>query len=336
MEIREGVSLKTYNTFGFDVACARFLEIHSEEELLEAIEAGFTGEPRMVLGGGSNILLTRDYRGTIIKNEIGGKNVIREDDRYSWVRCGGGVAWHELVVWSLEQDLCGLENMSLIPGSVGAAPIQNIGAYGRELKDVFDHLEAIDLNSGEKRSFNKAECQFGYRDSIFKREARGQYMITEVVLKLNKQVILHTAYGAIQKELESMGISSPGIHDVSQAVINIRRSKLPDPKEIGNSGSFFKNPVVSERKFEELRSKFPNIPHYPAPDGIKLAAGWLIDQCGWKGFREHDHGVHEFQALVLVNYGAAKGREIYDLSERILRSVQDRFGVELEREVQVI
>ncbi len=335
MSLEKNFSLREYNSFGLDAKAAYFVSIDSEKELQTFISSQSVVHPLFVLGGGSNILLTRDFEGTIIKNGIKGIKIIEEDKDYALVEIGGGDVWHDTVLWCIDHELGGIENLSLIPGSVGAAPIQNIGAYGRELKDCFHSLDAIRLDTGEKESFDYSDCAFGYRDSHFKREGKGKYMITKVRLKLDKNHSYHTSYGAIQAELQRLGVAELSIRAISEAVINIRQSKLPDPAEIGNSGSFFKNPVVSRELFQKIQSDFPNAPNYPAPNGVKLAAGWLIEQCGWKGFREGEYGVHKNQALVLVNYGGAKGSDIYNLSSRILESVKAKFGVELEREVQI-
>jgi UDP-N-acetylmuramate dehydrogenase len=273
--------------------------------------------------------------GLVIKNEIGGIEVVDETSEHYLIKSGAGVVWHQLVLHCIENGYAGIENLSLIPGNVGAAPMQNIGAYGVELKNVFQSLEAVEMATGNVVEFSGSDCEFGYRESVFKRKLKGQFIISSVTLKLNKQPNINTSYGAIEQELERLGISSPTIQDVSRAVINIRQSKLPDPKELGNSGSFFKNPVVPTAKYEELRSTYPNIPGYPSDVNTKLAAGWLIEHCGWKGKVVGNTGSHAKQALVLVNYGNASGKEIFDLSEQIMQSVYDTFGVQLEREVNV-
>ncbi|MBI1288644.1 MAG: UDP-N-acetylmuramate dehydrogenase [Flavobacteriales bacterium] len=334
--IEQNVSLKPYNTFGLDAQAKLMARVGSVPALQEVLaDASLAKEERFILGGGSNILLTRDVNGLVIKNEIDGIEVIGETSEHYFVRSGAGVVWHELVLHCIANNYAGIENLSLIPGNVGAAPMQNIGAYGVELKDVFHSLEAVEMATGEVHSFSNSECDFGYRESVFKRKLKSQFVISSVTLKLSKNPDINTSYGAIEQELEAMGISSPTIQDVSRAVIHIRQSKLPDPKELGNSGSFFKNPVVPTSKFEELKTKYPNIPGYPAGDETKLAAGWLIEQCGWKGKVVGNTGSHAKQALVLVNYGHATGVEIFNLSEQIIRSVYDTFGVQLEREVNV-
>lgn len=284
------------------------------------------------------MLFTKDFDGDVLLNLIKGIEVVKEDDENVWVKAGGGEVWHEFVLWTIENNFGGIENMSLIPGSAGAAPMQNIGAYGVEIKDVFESLEAFEIESGEIKIFSGSECNFGYRESVFKRELKNQYIITSMTLKLTKDGHhkINTSYGMIQSELDSKGISNPTIKDVSDAVIKIRQSKLPDPKEIGNSGSFFKNPILPNEQIEKLKSEFPDIPVYKVDEkSSKTAAGWLIDQAGWKGYRKENYGVHKNQALVLVNYGGAQGKSIYDLSESIIKSIKEKFGIELEREVNI-
>jgi len=334
--IEHNVSLRTFNTFGLQANAkllARFTSVNELREVLS--DASTRNEERFVLGGGSNILFTRNVDGLVLKNDIGGIETIDETDDDFLVRAGAGVVWHQLVMHCIENNYPGIENLSLIPGNVGAAPMQNIGAYGVELKDVFFSLEALHLESGELHTFARDECEFGYRESVFKRKLKGQFVITSVTLQLRKNSKVNTSYGAIEQELETMGVSSPTIRDVSNAVIRIRQSKLPDPKVLGNAGSFFKNPVVSTAKFEELKLRYPNIPGYAAGSETKLAAGWLIEQCGWKGKVVGHTGSHAQQALVLVNYGGASGDEIFQLSEKIMESVHGTFGVNLEREVNV-
>lgn len=330
----ENHSLKSYNTFGLESRASFLAEIKSEEELISLIEwNGIRQLPVLILGGGSNILFTKNFEGLVIKNAIKGKVILNTEI----IKAASGEIWHELVLFSLDNDLGGIENLSLIPGLVGAAPIQNIGAYGVELKDVFVELEAIHLTTGEKKIFTKEMCAFGYRDSVFKREEKGQYFILSVTLKLNRNPEVNTSYGAINKELEKLGISNPTIKDVSHAVITIRQSKLPDPREIGNAGSFFKNPEIDLNLFESLQNKYPDIPSYPTKQNMKkLAAGWLIEQCGWKGKKVGNTGCHKDQALVLVNYGNAKGTEIKNLASEIIESVYTKFGVSLEAEVNIM
>ena len=334
--IEQNVSLKPYNTFGLDAQAKLVARVNSISRLQEVLaDSKLESEERFILGGGSNILLTRNVDGLVIKNEIDGIEVIEETPDHFLVKSGAGVVWHELVMHCIQNNYAGIENLSLIPGNVGAAPMQNIGAYGVELKNVFQSLETVEMASGNVETFSASDCQFGYRESVFKRKLKGQFIISSVTLKLSKEPDLNTSYGAIEQELERMEITSPSIKDVSQAVVNIRQSKLPNPKELGNSGSFFKNPVVPTFKYEELKTKHPSIPGYPAGENTKLAAGWLIEQCGWKGKVVGNTGSHAKQALVLVNYGNATGVEIFELSEQILQSVYDTFGVQLEREVNV-
>lgn len=334
-EVQQNISLQPYNTFGLDVKARYFASFSSVEELKQLLSSDIAQQnPLLILGGGSNVLLTKDFEGLVLLNQLKGI-IIREDGET--IEAAAGEVWHELVLFSIKHNLGGIENMSLIPGSVGAAPMQNIGAYGVEVKDVFVELEALHIPTLELKKFNREECNFGYRESVFKRALKGQFVITKVVLKLSANPELNTSYGAIEEELKKMGISDPTVRDVSNAVISIRQSKLPDPKEIGNSGSFFKNPVVSKEKFESLKIEFPNIANYPLSTGeVKLAAGWLIENAGWKGRTINNYGVHKNQALVLVNYGGAAGKDIYQLSEDILQSIRERFGVELEREVNII
>ncbi|MVT11529.1 UDP-N-acetylmuramate dehydrogenase [Chitinophaga tropicalis] len=339
MSIVENYSLRHLNTFGIDVQARYFSAFSSAAELESLLREGpaANGIPNMILGGGSNILLTRNFDGYVLKNEISGIEVVREDDAHIYVKVGAGVNWHSFVMDCIANNRAGLENLSLIPGNVGASPMQNIGAYGVEIKDNFHELEAYHLHDHAIVTFDNAACHFGYRESVFKRQYKGQFAILSVTYRLNKNPHFNTSYGAIEEELKHMGIQELSIKTISQAVINIRSSKLPDPKQIGNAGSFFKNPTVDAAVYEQLKAAHPNIVAYPVEGGhYKLAAGWLIEQCGWKGRREGDAGVHARQALVLVNYGNATGRQIYDLSQQVLDSVQERFGVELEREVNII
>ena len=346
----ENQSLKPYNTFRIDVNArylAAFATIGELAELVEwargrgLLDRGGTRGPAerrlFVLGGGSNVLFTRNIDGLVLHNRLKGVELIHEDEEHVYVRAGAGENWAGFVEHCLERGWAGLENLSLIPGCVGAAPIQNIGAYGVELQDVFLELDAWSLAEGRVCTFTLGDCAFGYRDSVFKGTYRDQFIILSVTLRLRKTPIFHVSYGAIREELERMGVHELSIRAVSQAVITIRRSKLPDPADIGNAGSFFKNPTVTEEVCETLRDRFPGIVGYPiVGDGVKLAAGWLIEQCGWKGYRQGDAGVHARQALVLVNYGNAGGAEIYRLSEEIAASVRNKFGVELEREVNIV
>jgi len=298
---------------------------------------GWKKSSSMVLGGGSNLLFTKNYDGLIIKNEMKGIHLIREDDHHVYVRAGAGEGWHSLVLHCINNGWAGMENLSLIPGTVGAAPIQNIGAYGVELKDIFFGLEAYHIKEEKLHQFSLNDCAFGYRDSIFKRSLKGELVITQVIFRLNKIPEYKITYGAIEQELEKMNIKELSIQAISQAVCRIRSSKLPDPAVMGNAGSFFKNPAVPENKYSELKEKFPGLVGYHQMDGsYKLAAGWLIEYCGWKGYRRDDAGCHALQSLVLVNYGHATGAEIFTLSEDIQRSVFEKFEVRLETEVNII
>lgn len=338
MEILENASLKAFNTFGIDAKAAKLVRFSSASDLKEIFQnKELSAMHRLILGGGSNLLLTSDFEGLVLKNEVPGIELVNEDDQYFYVKSGAGENWHEFVVYCIEQGWAGLENLSLIPGNVGASPMQNIGAYGVEVKDRFQELEAFNLKTLETEIFDAEACQFGYRESVFKRRLKNKYIIISVTFKLLKKPQLNTSYGAIQGELNSLGIHEPTMADVSRAVINIRSSKLPDPKVIGNAGSFFKNPVVPEAVYRKLVDENPSMPFYPAADGeYKLAAGWLIEKSGWKGFLRGNHGVHAKQALVLVNHGGASGKQIYDLSTEILADVKKKFGVELEREVNIV
>jgi UDP-N-acetylmuramate dehydrogenase len=334
MLTQKDISLLPYNSFHLEVNAAEFVSVKKVNELQEILNQK---TPLLILGGGSNVLLAKNVEGLVLKIDIGGIDEVKEDNTHIFVRAGAGENWHEFVMYTMKRNWGGLENLSLIPGNVGAAPIQNIGAYGVELKDSFYELEAYDRKANKVYSFGLNDCQFGYRDSIFKSAEKGRYIILNVTFILRKTPVLHTSYGAIREELKKMGVQSPTIQDVSQAVIKIRRTKLPDPSEIGNAGSFFKNPVVDQVKFLSLSAIYPEMPAYPHEDkSVKLAAGWLIEQCGWKGYRKGDAGVHNEQALVLVNYGKATGKEILELSEKIKASIQKKFGVLLEREVNVV
>lgn len=334
MTVQHQYPLQSLNTFGIKAHAEYFSSFSSKEELIELM--GKTQKPLTILGGGSNILLTKDISGTVLKNEISEIEITHEDNDSLTVKVGGGVVWHDFVMWSIEHNLGGIENLSLIPGSVGAAPMQNIGAYGVEIKSVFEELEAVHIDNKTVKTFSNTDCQFAYRYSIFKGELKGQYIICHVTFKLSKHPQFNTSYGAIEEELKAMG-ASKSLESVSQAVINIRQRKLPNPKDIGNSGSFFKNPTIPKAKFEQLKTQFPNIVGYPnGEQSVKVAAGWLIDHAGWKGYRKGDAGVHKNQALVLVNYGTAQGNEILALSKDIQKSIQETFGIELEAEVNII
>ena len=336
MQIKENISLKPFNTFGID-AKARYFSTFSNDDELAELTSHHSPLTKFILGGGSNILLTKDFDGLVLKNEVKGIELLHEDPEYVYVKAGAGENWHQLVLHCIQHGWGGVENLSLIPGNVGASPMQNIGAYGVELDDVFWSLEAFHLFDKKLYTFTKADCGFGYRDSVFKSKYKNEFAILSVTLQLKKHPVYHTSYGAINEELEKMGVKELSIQAISQAVINIRSSKLPDPKVIHNAGSFFKNPEIPIKKYEELKSKFPDIVSYPISKmTAKLAAGWMIEQCGWKGYRLGDAGVHAKQSLVLVNYGNATGKEIYDLSEQVLQSVNKKFGIVLEREVNII
>lgn len=338
MMIKENQSLLTFNTFGIDVNARHFSEVFSPGDLKEVFESHpSASHPHLVLGGGSNILFTSDFPGLVIKVSLKGIEVVEENESEVLVKAAAGEDWDQFVSYCVLHGWGGLENLSQIPGQVGSSPIQNIGAYGAELKDCFESLEAWGKSSGQIRQFSAEACRFGYRDSIFKREARGKYVILSVSFRLGKKSHkLKLGYGAIQAEFQNRGISQPTIADVREVICSLRRSKLPDPHVTGNAGSFFKNPVVEQSVFELLKAEYPGLVAFPDKGGMKLAAGWLIEKAGWKGFREGDAGVHPRQALVLVNYGNANGLEIAALSEKIKDSVRKMFGVELETEVNII
>ena len=337
MNIQENISLKPFNTFGIDQKARFFVKVSSVEELKESIL--FARKIKLevfILGGGSNILLTQDLESLVIKLEIKGIELLKEDSEQVWVKSGAGEIWHDFVMFAIDKNWAGIENLSLIPGTVGASPMQNIGAYGVEIKDVFESLEALNRETLEIETFNAEQCQFGYRESVFKHELKGKYIICSVTFRLNKKAEFNTSYGAIQETLLKNGNQKLSIRAISDAVIEIRQSKLPDPKVIGNAGSFFKNPTVSFEKFEKLKENYPTIPGYPQAEGVKLAAGWLIEQAGWKGYTHGQIGVHSKQALVLVNHGNGKGEELKKLSVEIQQSILEKFGVELHPEVNFI
>jgi len=336
LQIQENVSLKNFNTFGIDVSAKYFVEIAHEDDLVELfMDPQWLAVNRLVMGGGSNMLLKKDFDGLVIRINIRGiEHRLAQNDVF--VEAGAGEVWNDLVNYCVDRDYAGVENLSLIPGSVGASPIQNIGAYGVELKDVFKSCRAFEITTSQLKTFTKADCSFGYRDSIFKGALKEQYIITSVKFHLSLIPNLNLKYGAIEQELASRNIANPTIKDVSRVVSHIRVSKLPDPSTIGNAGSFFKNPVISAEQFDEVHTKFPEVVHYPAAKGVKLAAGWLIEQCGWKGKVVGNTGTWKNQALVLVNHGGATGEEVYSLSSQIIDSVYRKFGVLLEREVNII
>jgi UDP-N-acetylmuramate dehydrogenase len=338
MLVREFVSLQPFNTFGLAARARYFAEVYSVDDLRALLhDPAYRDLPRLLLGGGSNILLTGDFPGLVIHIAIGGIEVVQEDEAHVWVRAGAGVSWHALVEYALANQFAGLENLSLIPGSVGASPMQNIGAYGVEIKDVFAELDALHLETGTLRTVGPEACRFGYRESVFKHEWKGQYAITSVTFRLDRVPTLRTGYGDIQKTLAERGVTQPNIRDISAAVIQIRRSKLPDPAELGNAGSFFKNPEIPEAQFAALREQYPTVPGYPTTPGcVKVPAGWLIEQSGWKGKRLGNAGMHARQALVLVNYGGATGEELLDVARQVQASVEAQFGIRLSAEVNVV
>jgi UDP-N-acetylmuramate dehydrogenase len=338
MQISSDTSLKPFNTFGIEAAAKYFARVQSIQHIRELFETSeYKNNAHFILGGGSNLLLTQNVDALIIKNELKGIELVKETNNSVFIKCAAGEVWHEFVMYCIDHNYGGLENLSLIPGCTGASPMQNIGAYGVEIKDTFYELQAIDTKTGQLHTFAKADCEFGYRESVFKRKYKDRFIITSVTFQLSKTPQFHIEYGAIKQELDAMNISELSIKAISQAVINIRSSKLPNPKEIGNAGSFFKNPEVSAEVHNRLKTEFPNLVAYPLENGnYKLAAGWLIEQSGLKGYRTGDAGVHKLQALVLVNYGKATGKEIYDLSTHVLQTVKNKFGVELEREVNII
>ncbi|NIF30390.1 UDP-N-acetylmuramate dehydrogenase [Pantoea sp. Tr-811] len=330
---QEWVSLKPFNTFGIDVKARYFAQVHDDDEVREALaRAQRMGVAVFVIGGGSNLLLSRDVDALVLHMASRGRRVLSDDGERLVVEAEAGEPWHPFVQWSLAQGFCGLENLSLIPGTVGAAPMQNVGAYGVEIKDVFAGLTALDRETGELRDFSLAECAFGYRDSLFKR-APGRWLILRVRFALSHSLQAHLDYGPVRQRLAEQGVEQPSAQAISEAICSIRREKLPDPAELGNAGSFFKNPVVAAEQVERIRAQHPSVVAYPQADGqVKLAAGWLIEQAGWKGYREGDAGVHRLQSLVLVNYGQASGAQVHALAQRIQADILARFGVALEME----
>ena len=337
MRILRNFSLKNHNSFGIDARARRFVSVQNTEDLKNLLRGSYASE-LFILGGGSNMLITKDIQKTVLHIDLKGKEIISENDDEVILKVSAGENWHQLVLYSIEKGYGGLENLSLIPGNVGTSPIQNIGAYGVELKDSFLKCDALNVQTLEEKQFSREECKFDYRNSVFKTELKGQYIITAVYFKLTKQNHQQNIdYGAIRTELEKNHITSPSPKDISNAVISIRKSKLPDPKELGNSGSFFKNPIISVEDFNRLQLEFPNLPSYQISDAeVKVPAGWLIDQAGLKGYRDGDAGVHKHQALVLVNYGNATGEDILNLSEKIQQTVKEKFGLQLEPEVNII
>ncbi|QKJ64715.1 UDP-N-acetylmuramate dehydrogenase [Flavobacterium sp. M31R6] len=337
MEILNNFSLKNYNTFGIEAKAEQFVAVHSVSELKCILEQN-KNQKKFVLGGGSNMLLTKNIEALVIHIDLKGKKILKEDADYVWVESQAGENWHQFVLWAIDQNFGGLENMSLIPGNVGTTPVQNIGAYGTEIKDTFVSCDAINIENQEIRTFTKEECNFGYRESVFKNEVKDQYIITSVVFKLTKQNHkINTSYGDITAELAKNNITTPGLKDVSNAVIAIRKSKLPDPAELGNSGSFFKNPILLKTDFEKIHQNFPEMRFFDISETeVKVPAGWLIEQAGLKGKRFGDAGVHKNQALVLVNYGGATGQEILDVSKTVQDTVFNTFGIHIEAEVNII
>lgn len=335
--IQTNVDISSFTTFGLPARVKQFATFSSVDELKQLLQQKPENTPLMLLGGGSNVLFTQDFDGLLLKNEIMGFEIVEKSGDDVLVKAGAGENWHSFVIRTINLNLGGLENLSLIPGSVGASPMQNIGAYGREIKDVFHSLEAYHLPTGEIHTFNNQQCGFGYRESVFKRQFKNQYVIVSVTYQLTKKHQLNTSYGAINEQLQAMGIENPTIKDVSNAVIAIRSSKLPNPKEIGNAGSFFKNPVIEKQLYNQLVANYPDMPNYPVDElHVKVPAGWLIENAGWKGKTYDNYGVHKNQALVLVNYGGATGKQLYELSEAIIADIQTKFNIELEREVNII
>ena len=337
MKILRNISLKPYNTFGIDVKARYFLELFNEDELgVFLTDLPRERKPLLILGGGSNILFTKDFPGTVLKVSTKGIRITEETNSHVVLQANAGENWDDFVKFCVEKGWGGLENLSLIPGNVGTSPVQNIGAYGVEMKDTFIQLEGLFLDSGERKTFTKEDCNFGYRDSIFKRHLKDHFLILNVSFQLMKKPVLCLEYGTIKEELARRKVQYPDPGTVRDAVCIIRRSKLPDPVKIGNAGSFFKNPVITETRFAHIKSRFPDIVHYPQDGMIKLAAAWLIEQCGWKGKRKGNAGVHSLQPLVLVNYGKASGKEIHELGCEVQRTVYEKFGVMLETEVNII
>ncbi|MEK9618919.1 MAG: UDP-N-acetylmuramate dehydrogenase [Flavobacteriales bacterium] len=338
MNIIANYPLLKLNTFGVDVKAKYFVSINTVNELIELTKTKvFKDLQLLILGGGSNILFTKDFDGLVILNNIKGKEIIDQTQESIFLKIGAGENWHELVMYTVDNGWGGIENLSLIPGNTGTAPMQNIGAYGVEIKETFVELEALEISSGKIVKFNNSDCEFGYRESVFKNKMKNQYIIVNITLELKKNPVLNINYGDVKAILESQNINNPSIKQVSDAIISIRQSKLPDPKIIGNSGSFFKNPIVSLNQLELIKKKYPNVVNYKINENeFKIAAGWMIERAGWKGKKFNNYGVHEKQALVLVNYGLANGMEIFNLSEEIILDIKDKFGIKLEREVNII
>lgn len=338
MQIQQNVSLRNRNTFGLEAEAKFLAEPKSVEELVALLsDNNWKNFPKFILGGGSNVLFMQNVDALVIQPAIRGIEKIKEDSEHIWLHVGAGEAWHDLVIYCVDNKFAGIENLSLIPGTVGAAPMQNIGAYGVEIKEVIETVEAVEISTGKIRVFNWKECRFGYRESIFKKELKNQYIITGVVFRLNKKPVFNIEYGDIRNTLKEMNVTDISLRAISDAVVRIRKSKLPDPAQIGNAGSFFKNPEIDKYEFDELKKSFPYMPGYPVADNqVKVPAGWLIEQAGWKGFKDGKIGVHERQALVLVNYGGGNGEEIKKLSEKIQDSVKKKFGIALSAEVNFV
>jgi len=337
MEILKNYDLTKLNTFGIRVKSKFFIEIKKEEDLKNLFTSlEFKNNEKLFLGGGSNILFTKNFDGIVVLNKLKGIEIISEDNDHVFIKSMGGELWHDLVTFVVERGYWGIENLSLIHGTVGAAPIQNIGAYGTELKNILESVEAYDITTGEKKVFSNEECKLGYRDSIFKNELKGKYFISVVIFKLNKMPNLNISYKILKDYFEKNNIEAKSVKDISNAVINIRQSKLPNPKILGNAGSFFKNVYVDSKKLAELKLEYPDVPSFEEDGEIKIPAGWLIEKCGWKGKRVGNVGVHDKQALVLINYGGASGEEIKNLAEQIIDSVFEKFGLKLEAEVNIV
>jgi len=335
MNFQSNFQLKEYNTFGISAQAKEFVAVSNTDELASVLK---TNQDIFVLGGGSNMLLTQNIEKLVVHINFKGIEIVKEDENFVWVKAQAGENWHEFVLYCIEHNFGGIENLSLIPGNVGTTPIQNIGAYGVEIKDTFDGCTAMKIDTQNIQSFDKATCNFGYRESIFKNELKNQYIITDVTFKLTKKDHkINTSYGAIDAELEKNNITNPTLKQISNAVIAIRQSKLPNPKELGNSGSFFKNPIILKADYEKAKQNHPEMPHYVVSETeVKVPAGWLIEQAGFKGKRFGDAGIHKNQALVLVNYGNATGQEILAVSKDIQQTIFEKFGIHIEAEVNVI
>lgn len=337
MEIQKNYDLTKLNTFGVKAKADFFAEIEKEEDLLELFKTPeFKNNEKLFLGKGSNILFTKDFKGIVVLNKLKGIEILKENTENIWIKSMGGEVWNDLVLFAVDKGYWGIENLSLVPGTVGATPVQNIGAYGVELKDVLDSLEAFNIENGEKKVFSNEECEFGYRDSIFKNKYKGKYFISAVILKLSKKENKNINYKVLKEYVEKNNLKLNGVKDISNAIIEIRKSKLPNPNVLGNAGSFFKNVFVEKSKLEEIKKMYPEVPSFEEENLLKIPTGWLIEKCGWKGKKIGNVGVHDKQALILVNYGGATGEEIRNLSEQIISSVFSKFGLKIEREVNLI